>query len=88
MFARPPYEYLSIHTSPHQVRRLIYSCVTLLYAHGDSIPIYTRMNTLMTYLSSKEGLSRSTPEVCCAGCNTHRRFPWPAGSMVSALAVP
>lgn len=46
-----------------QVRRLIFDCFCSLYAHGDSISIYTRVNSLQTYLSSKEGMSRSTAEV-------------------------
>ncbi|KAG2435720.1 hypothetical protein HXX76_006917 [Chlamydomonas incerta] len=44
------------------VRRLIFDCFCSLYAHGDSISIYTRVNSLQTYLSSKEGMSRSTAE--------------------------
>ncbi|GLC70784.1 hypothetical protein PLESTF_001032900 [Pleodorina starrii] len=44
------------------VRRLIYNCFSSLYAHGDAISIYTRVNVLQSYLGSKEGMSRSTGE--------------------------
>jgi hypothetical protein len=46
-----------------QVRRLIYACFTALYTYGDNVTIYLRANNLHAYLSSKEGMSRSTPEV-------------------------
>ncbi|GFR48876.1 hypothetical protein Agub_g10725 [Astrephomene gubernaculifera] len=56
-----------VHGVGAAVRRLIYSCFSSLYAHGDSVSIYTRVGTLLSYLSSKEGMSRSTAEAIRVG---------------------
>ncbi|CAL8466413.1 g5949 [Coccomyxa elongata] len=43
------------------VRRLICACLVRLYSVGDSLPLYSRVASLQTFLGSKEALNRSLP---------------------------
>ena len=50
-----------------QIRRLICSCLSKLYTHGDMISIYSRITTLQQFLAGKDSSGRSVTDVSRGG---------------------
>lgn len=47
-----------------QVRRLICACLVQLYLVGDTLPLYSRVASLQSYLGSKVGFIRVVIIIC------------------------
>lgn len=55
-------------TTCPQVRRLIFTCLSKLYTHGDMISIYARVSGLQSAMTAKDAATRTEVSLCLAGC--------------------
>jgi hypothetical protein len=50
-----------------QIRSLINACLAKIYATAETLPMFSRINELQAYLSSKDGNGKPFTDVSPAG---------------------